>query len=129
MVMTNSSDRIDKFLWSVRIYKTRSQAADACKNGRILINNTSLKPSRTIGPGDILTVKKMPVIYTYRVIAIPPSRLGAKLVPSFLEDLTPEEELQKLEIRADYNTGHRSRGSGRPTKRERRDIDRFREGD
>lgn len=125
MVMSNSSVRIDKFLWSVRIYKTRSQAADACKNGRVLINNTTIKSSRLINQGDILIVRKMPVIYTFRCIAIPPSRIGAKLVSDYLENLTPEEELQKLEVKADFNLGHRKRGSGRPTKRERRDIDRF----
>lgn len=121
----SSSNRIDKFLWAVRLYKTRSQAADACKNGRILINNTPLKPSRTIEPGDILIIKKMPVIYTFRCISIPPSRVGAKLVADFIENLTPEEELQKLEIKAGFNSGHRRRGEGRPTKRERRDLDRF----
>jgi len=126
--MSRTDDtRIDKFLWSVRIYKTRSQAADACKNSRILIDNIAAKPSRTISEGLIITVKKMPVTYTYKIIAIPPSRLGAKLVPEYIEDLTPEEETQKLDYRADYNTGHRKRGAGRPTKRERRDIDRFKE--
>ncbi len=124
--MSNSSpNRIDKFLWSVRLYKTRSQAADACKNGRILLNNSPLKPSRTIESGDILTVKKMPVTYTFRCISVPPSRIGAKLVADYIENLTPDEELQKLEIRAEFNTGRRRRGAGRPTKRERRDIDRF----
>lgn len=121
----SSSNRIDKFLWSVRLYKTRSQAADACKNGRVLINNSTIKPSRTVEPGDILIVKKMPVIYTFRCIGIPPSRIGAKLVADFIENLTPEEELQKLEIKAGFNSGHRRRGAGRPTKRERRDLDRF----
>ncbi len=121
----SSSNRIDKFLWSVRLYKTRSQAADACKNGRILINNSPLKPSRTVEPGDILIIKKMPVIYTFRCISIPPSRVGAKLVADFIENLTPEEELHKLEIKAGFNSGHRRRGAGRPTKRERRDLDRF----
>jgi ribosome-associated heat shock protein Hsp15 len=124
--MSNSSPgRIDKFLWSVRIYKTRSQAADACKNGRVIINDLAVKASRIIEPGDVFTVKKMPVIYTYRCISIPSSRVGAKMLPDFIENLTPEEELQKLDIRPGYNTGHRRRGAGRPTKRERRDLDRF----
>ena len=121
----SSSDRIDKFLWSVRIYKTRSQAAAACKNGRVIINDIAVKASRAIEAGDIFTVKKMPVIYTYRCIDIPASRVGAKMLANFIENLTPEEELQKLDLRPDYNTGHRRRGAGRPTKRERRDIDRF----
>ena len=124
--MSNTGvNRIDKFLWSVRIFKTRSLAADACKNGRVLVNSITVKPSRSIDAEDIITVKKMPVIYTFRCVAIPPSRVGAKIVSDYLEDLTPDEELQKLELRADYNIGHRRRGSGRPTKRERRDIDRF----
>lgn len=124
--MSNSSHgRIDKFLWSVRIYKTRSQAADACKSGKVIINDLAVKSSRSIEPGDIFTVKKMPVIYTYRCIDIPASRVGAKMLAHFIENLTPEEELQKLDIRPGYNSGHRMRGAGRPTKRERRDLDRF----
>lgn len=119
-------NRIDKFLWSVRLYKTRSQAADACKNGRVQLNSTAVKPSRVIEAEDIITVRKMPVIYTYRCLAVPPSRVGARLVNLYLEDLTPEEELQKLDLRVNYNIGYRKRGSGRPTKRERRDIDRLR---
>jgi len=122
---SSANNRIDKFLWSLRIYKTRSQAADACKNGRVLVNSLTVKPSRSIVPEDIITVKKMPVIYTYRCIDIPSSRLGAKLVHKYIEDLTPDEELQKLELRADQNIGYRERGSGRPTKWERRDIERF----
>ena len=131
MVMTNRSDdtRLDKFLWSVRLYKTRSQAADACKNSRILLNNLSVKPSRSISEGDILVVKKMPVVFTYRILAIPPSRLGAKLVSSYIEDLTPEEEKAKFDMKPQHNLGFRKRGLGRPTKRERRDIDRFRENE
>ncbi len=126
MVMSKTDDtRIDKFLWSVRIYKTRSKATDACKNGRILIDNIAVKPSRAITESSIITVKKMPVIYTFKVKAIPPSRLGAKLVPEYIDNLTPEEELEKLDYRADFNAGHRPRGSGRPTKRDRRDIDKY----
>ncbi len=121
----SSTSRIDKFLWSVRIYKTRSQAADACKSGKVIINDVAVKSSRSIEPGDIFTVKKMPVIFTYRCIDIPASRVGAKILADFIENLTPEEELQKLDIRPGYNSGQRRRGAGRPTKRERRDIDRF----
>jgi len=125
-IMSKTGDtRIDKFLWSVRIYKTRSQAADACKNNRVLIDNIAVKASRAVACENIITVKKMPVIYTYRINAIPPSRIGPKLVLQYIEDLTTREELEKLDLKADFNTGHRSRGSGRPTKRERRDIDRF----
>ena len=126
---SSSNNRIDKFLWSVRIYKTRTQASDACKNGRVLINNTPVKPSRVIEMGDSLIVKKMPVVYTFSIKDIPPSRVGPKLVADYLEDLTPEEELEKLQHRADYNSGHRKRGLGRPTKRERRDLDRLQSDD
>ena len=119
--------RIDKFLWSVRIYKTRSQATDACKNSRILIDNIAVKPSRSIAIGDLLTIKKMPVVYSYRVLDIPPSRIGPKLVEKYIEDLTPEEEKLKLDIRPHSNLGYRKRGLGRPTKRERRDIDRLKD--
>ena len=126
--MNNADDtRIDKYLWSVRIYKTRSQAADACKNKRVLLNDNPVKPSRFVSPGDIIIVKKMPAVFTYRVLSIPPSRLGAKLLSTYLEDLTPEEEKAKLVARPAYNMGFRKRGLGRPTKRERRDIDRFRD--
>lgn len=124
--MNNTSDtRLDKFLWSVRIYKTRSQAADACKNKRVLLNSIAAKPSRFVSEGDLIIVKKMPVIYTYRILAIPPSRLGAKLTVNYLEDLTPEDEKRKLDIKPLSNLGFRRRGQGRPTKRERRDIDRL----
>lgn len=124
--MNNTGDtRLDKFLWSVRIYKTRSQAADACKNNRILLNSIPAKPSRFVSEGDLIIVKKMPVIYTYRILAIPPSRLGAKLAVNCLEDLTPEDEKKKLDIKPQSNLGFRRRGQGRPTKRERRNIDRL----
>lgn len=124
--MNNADDtRIDKFLWSVRIYKTRSQAADACRNNRVLLNNSPVKASRLVSAGDIIIVKKMPAVFTYRILAIPPSRLGAKLLGKYLEDLTPEDEKIKLDIKPGLNTGFRKRGLGRPTKRERRDIDRF----
>ena len=128
--MDKSADtRIDKFLWSVRLYKTRSQAADACKNSRILINNVQVKPSRSVSADDIIIVKKMPVVFTYRILSIPPSRLGARLVHKYIEDLTSEEEKLKLDIKADHNLGYRRRGLGRPTKRERRDIEKFRGSD
>ena len=121
--------RIDKFLWSVRIYKSRSIAADACRNNRVTVNSVHAKSSRTVSPGDMITVRKMPVIYSYRVIDIPRSRVGAPLVKNYLEDLTPPEERSKIEVKAGLSTGYRQRGSGRPTKKERRSIDRLREGD
>jgi ribosome-associated heat shock protein Hsp15 len=116
--------RIDKFLWSVRIYKTRSIASDECRKGRIIINNIQVKPSRAVLKNEIITVKKPPVIFTYRVIEPVENRLPAKLVEQFIEDLTPEEEKAKLDIRHSDGIGYRDRGSGRPTKKERRLIDR-----
>jgi len=117
--------RIDKFLWSVRIYKTRSIATEACKKGRIIINNISVKPSRSVFKDEIITVRKLPLIYTYRIIQPVGNRVSAKLVSNYIEDLTPEEEKKKLDIRHSGMTGYREKGSGRPTKKERRSLDRL----
>lgn len=117
--------RIDKFLWSVRIYKTRSIASEACRKGRIIINKVQVKPSRSVFRDEIITVKKPPVIYTYRVIEPIENRVSAKLATKYIEDLTPEEERVKLDVRLSGFTGHREKGSGRPTKKERRNLDRF----
>ncbi len=117
--------RIDKFLWAVRLYKTRSQATDACKNGRILINEQPVKSSRIISKGDIFMLKKPPIIYIYKVKELLNNRVGAKLVTDYLEDLTSEEELLKLEINSQLAFVKRDRGAGRPTKKERRDIDKL----
>lgn len=121
--------RIDKFLWSVRIYKTRSIASDECRKGRIIINNIQAKPSRTVLKNEIITIKKPPVIFSYRVIEPVENRLPAKLVEQFIEDLTTEEEKAKLDIRHSDGIGYRDRGSGRPTKKERRLIDRVKDLD
>jgi ribosome-associated heat shock protein Hsp15 len=120
--------RIDKFLWAVRLFKTRSLATDACKMGRILLNENLVKPSRTIEGKELLTVKKPPVIFTYRVKEPVENRVSAKLVMNYLEDLTPENEKIKLEIRVSGITGFRKRGLGRPTKKERRSIDKWKNG-
>lgn len=126
--MENSTDvRIDKFLWAARIYKTRSQASEECRKGRVLIGNIAVKPSRIINKGEIIIVKKPPVIYTFRVIAPVENRVSAKLVTGLIEDLTPEEEKVKLDMRNVAGTIYRERGSGRPTKKDRRLIDRLRE--
>ena len=119
--------RYDKYLWAVRLFKTRSMASDACRNGRIQVEGQNIKPSRVAVPGDTFTVRHPPALLTFRIIGLPPSRVGAKLVDGYLEDLTPEEEREKLNIKLTENTGRRPRGMGRPTKKERRDIDRMRE--
>jgi ribosome-associated heat shock protein Hsp15 len=119
--------RIDKYLWAVRIFKTRSSASEACRKGKILIKNVQVKPSRTITANEIITVKKPPVIFTYRVIEALENRVSAKLAGNFAEDITSEEEKLKLEIKPSDLSGYRDRGSGRPTKRERRLIDKLKE--
>ena len=123
----NKTIRIDKFLWSVRIYKTRSIASDACRKGKIIINNIQVKPSRIILKNEIFIVKKPPVVFTFRVIEPVENRVSAKLVERFVENLTTDEEKAKLDIRQGGITGSRDRGSGRPTKKERRLIDKLKE--
>lgn len=120
--------RIDKYLWAVRIFKTRSLAADACRMGRILINDNPVKPSRSVACNEIMTVRKPPVIYTYKVKGLSENRISAKLVKNYIEDLTPENEKLKLEIHRSGSAGYRKRGSGRPTKKERRIIDMWQDG-
>jgi len=117
--------RIDKFLWSVRIYKTRSMATDACRKGRVMINDMPVKPSRMVTAGEIIKVRKAPVMYTYRIKDIPTSRIAAKLVEEFIDDLTPGEEKLKLEMKQMTQVKYRYKGSGRPTKKERRDLDKL----
>ena len=126
-VTDNKSVRIDKFLWSVRIYKTRSIASEECKRGKIIINNIQVKPSRVVVKNEIIIVKKPPVNFTYRIIEPVENRVSAKLVEQFVEDLTSGEEKAKLIVRQPAVTGHRNRGAGRPTKKERRLIDRLTE--
>jgi ribosome-associated heat shock protein Hsp15 len=117
--------RIDKFLWAVRIFKTRSIASEECRKGRIIINNIAAKPSRTVVKNEIILVKKPPVIFTYRVIEPIEKRVSAKLVEQYIVDLTSEDEKSKLDLRVTPGTGFRTRGTGRPTKKERRLIDKL----
>ena len=117
--------RIDKFLWAVRIYKTRSIATGECKKGKVLINDLPVKPSRLISRMESITVRKPPVSYLYKVLEPVEKRVSAKLVPVYLEDITPESEKEKLEISNAPGTYYRHKGAGRPTKKERRLIDRF----
>jgi ribosome-associated heat shock protein Hsp15 len=123
----NKSIRIDKFLWSVRIFKTRSVASEECRKGRIIINNVQVKPSRVVTKNEIVTVKKPPVIFNYRIIEPIENRVSAKLVEKFVEDLTSEEERAKLDMRQAIGTVYRDKGTGRPTKKERRLIDRMKD--
>jgi len=121
----DKSIRIDKFLWSVRIYKTRSNASEACRKGKIIINNIEVKPSRVITKDEVIRVKKPPVVFTYRVIEPIENRVSAKLVDKFLEDLTSEGEKAKLDLPVSVGIVYREKGSGRPTKKERRVIDKL----
>jgi ribosome-associated heat shock protein Hsp15 len=116
--------RIDKFLWAVRVYKTRTLAAEACKKGRIIMEGNPVKPSREIKTGDIIVVRKLPVIFTFRVKQLLENRVAAVHVTEYLEDLTSVEELDKLKVK-DSLFYSRERGTGRPTKKERRMLDRI----
>ena len=117
--------RIDKWLWAVRIYKTRSKATEACKKGRILIENLPAKPSREIHPGDIIEIKKAPITRKFKVLALAEKRMSAKLVDDFVEDITPPEEIELLETQKKMKWFSRKPGTGRPTKKDRRDLDDF----
>ena len=117
--------RLDKWLWAARIYKTRTLAADACKNGRITINGAQAKPSRTVKAGDKVGVKKPPVIYTFRVIQPIEKRVGAKLLPDILENITDPSQLEVLEMSKFSGFIGRAKGTGRPTKKDRRALDEF----
>ena len=114
--------RIDKYLWAVRLYKTRTLATEACKKGRVSMDDMPAKPSRTVTAGDVIQVRKMPVVYSYRIKDPIEKRVGAKIVDQYVEDITPQEELQKLEMQDDFFV-KRDRGAGRPTKKERRLLD------
>lgn len=117
--------RIDKWLWAVRIFKTRTIAADACKNGRVTMNGQSVKPSKVLRDGDVVSVRKAPVTYTFRVLKAIENRVGAKLVPEMLENITPREQYEILEMSRISGFVNRARGTGRPTKKDRRDLDDF----
>lgn len=117
--------RIDKWLWAVRIFKTRTAASEACKKGRVLIGETAVKPSRNIHAGEVVQVRKPPVTYSFRVLDLAEKRMGAKMVPQYMENVTPEEQYELLELNRISGFVDRQRGTGRPTKKERRDLDQF----
>lgn len=117
------SVRVDKYLWSIRAFKTRSDATDACNGNKITVNGNSVKPSKDVKAGDVIVVRKGIVHYTYRVISPIDKRQGAKEVAKYAENLTPQSELDKLRAPVETFFVKRDRGSGRPTKKERRQID------
>lgn len=115
--------RLDKWLWTMRVYKTRSDAAEGCRTNRVLVNDSFAKPSREVKVGDVVSVKKMPVTYSFRITELVGNRQPAKNVLTYLENLTPASELDKLNIPRETVFVSRDRGTGRPTKKERRDVD------
>ncbi len=117
--------RIDKWMWATRIFKTRTLATEACKKNRVSIGSVAVKPSRLIKAGDVIAIRKPPVTYTFRVLDVTENRVGAKLVPLFLENITPPEEYEILELSKISGFVNRAKGLGRPTKKERRDLDDF----
>ena len=117
--------RIDKWLWAVRLFKTRSIAIDACKKGRIMIKGTPIKPSRMIKVGDIIEIRRPPITYSFEVLALSERRMGAKLVPEFMKNVTSQSELDILELSKASGYVGRARGMGRPTKKDRRDLEQF----
>ena len=117
--------RIDKWLWAARIYKTRTIAADACKNGRVAVNGVNVKPSRMVKPDDVISVRKPPVTFSFRIIKTIEQRVGAKLLPEIYENVTPQDQYDLLEMNRISGFVDRARGTGRPTKKDRRQMDAF----
>ena len=115
--------RLDKYLWSIRVYKTRTDATDACKGGKVRVNGSDIKPSKGVKIGDVITARKGAVVYTYKVLELIDKRQGAKLVPRYAENLTPQEELDKLRAPVETFFLKRDRGAGRPTKKDRRQME------
>ncbi|MBQ9201122.1 MAG: RNA-binding S4 domain-containing protein [Bacteroidales bacterium] len=117
--------RIDKWLWAVRLYKTRTIAAEACRKGQVSLGGVNLKPSRMVKVGEVISVRKPPIILSFRILQAIENRVSAKLVPEMLEDVTPPEQYELLELSKIGGFVDRARGTGRPTKKERRDLDSF----
>jgi len=121
--------RVDKYLWCVRYFKTRSIATNACRTGKVKIKGDNVKPSREVYPGDQIQIRKDQVDYVIEVLDIPESRLGAKLTDIYRKDITPKENLEKLELLKYSKDHYRKRGTGRPTKKDRRELDDYTEED
>ncbi|MBQ8607049.1 MAG: RNA-binding S4 domain-containing protein [Bacteroidaceae bacterium] len=123
--MAKTEARIDKWLWAVRVFKTRTLAADACKKGRITMGGSPIKPSRIIKPGDVIEVRKSPITYSFKVLQAIENRVGAKLVPEVMENVTPPAQYELLEMSRISGFIDRARGTGRPTKKDRRSLEEF----
>ena len=117
--------RIDKWLWAARIFKTRSIAVDACKNGRVTIGGVNVKPSHTVKAGEVVAVRKPPITYSFKILKTIEQRVGAKLLPEIYENVTTPDQYELLEMNRISGFVNRQRGTGRPTKKERRALDEF----
>jgi ribosome-associated heat shock protein Hsp15 len=117
--------RIDKWMWATRIFKTRTIATEACKKNRVIINGVSVKPSRMIKLGDVIQVRKPPVTFSFKVTGLTERRVGARLIPEYLENITPPEEYEILEMNKISGFVNRAKGLGRPTKKDRRELEQF----
>lgn len=121
--------RIDKWMWATRIFKTRTIAADACKKNRVLIGGVNMKPSRMVKVGDVIQVRKPPITYSFEVLALTDRRMGAKLVPNYLKNVTTPDQYEILEMNKISGFVNRAKGLGRPTKKDRRELEQFTEPD
>ena len=120
-----SEIRIDKWLWAVRLFKTRTLAAEACKKGKVLIQNVPVKPSHLVKVGDVINIKRNPVLYSYKILKLAENRMNAKLVSDFMADVTTPDQRELIELGKISKKMGRKPGSGRPTKKERRELDNF----
>jgi len=117
--------RIDKWLWAVRLFKTRTLASEACKKGKVIIQNIQVKPSRNVKVGDVISIKRNPILFSFKVLALSENRMNAKLVSGFVENVTTPDQLELMELAKLAGQSGRDRGAGRPTKKERRDLEDF----
>lgn len=123
--MASQEARIDKWLWAARIFKTRTLATAACRKGQVSMGGTQMKASRTVKAGDVVSVRKPPVTYSFKVLQPIEKRVGARLLPEILENVTPQEQYELLEMSRISGFANRAKGTGRPTKKDRRDLDEF----
>ena len=121
--------RIDKWLWAVRLFKTRTLAAEACKKGKVIIKGIQVKPSRNVKVEDVISIKRNPYLFSFQVLALSENRMNAKLVPDFMKNVTTADQLELIELARLSGQNGRDRGAGRPTKKDRRDLEDFTEPD
>jgi len=117
--------RIDKWMWAVRLFKTRTLVAEACKKGKVFMQNVAVKPSRNVKVGDVISIRRNPVLFSFKVLALSENRMNAKLVPDFMLNVTTPDQLELIELSKLAGQTGRDRGTGRPTKKERRELDDF----